>query len=70
MYCGMSKGTCQTEAMLNSEKIKPVVLAVIELCLSEGISRASDQSENSFFKFCSNVFGNISSHIEGTFGLD
>ena len=34
----MPKGTSQAEAMSNSEKIKPVVLAVIELCLSEGIS--------------------------------
>ena len=33
----MSKGmrTCPAEAMSNIEKIKPVALAVIELCLSE-----------------------------------
>jgi len=40
MYCtlySMPKGTSQAEAMLNSEKIKPVALAVIELRLSEGI---------------------------------
>jgi len=30
-YCGMPKGTSQAKAMLNSEKIKPVALAVIEL---------------------------------------
>jgi len=30
-YCDMSKGTSQAETMLNSEKIKPVALAVIEL---------------------------------------
>ena len=36
MYCGMPKGTCRAEAMSNSEKIKPVALAVIELRLSEG----------------------------------
>ena len=34
-----TKGMSRDEAMLNSEKIKPVVLAVIELCLPEGISR-------------------------------
>ena len=35
----MPKGTCQAETMSNSEKIKPVALAVIELRLSEGISQ-------------------------------
>ena len=35
----MPKGTCRTEATSNSEKIKPVALAVIELRLSEGISQ-------------------------------
>ena len=29
------KGTSQAEAMSNSEKIKPVALAIIKLCLSE-----------------------------------
>jgi len=37
MYCGVPKGTSRDEVMLNSEKIKPVALAVIELFLSEGI---------------------------------
>jgi len=37
MYCGVPKGTSQDEATSNSEKIKPEALAVIELCLSEGI---------------------------------
>ena len=50
-YCGMPKGTCQAETTSNSEKIKPVALAVIELCLSEGISQSVtyllSQSENS-----------------------
>ena len=32
------KGTFKDETTLNSAKIKPVALAVIELCLSEGIS--------------------------------
>ena len=47
-YCSMPKGTSQAEAMSNSEKssekIKPVILAVIELCLTEGISQAVSQS--------------------------
>ena len=36
----MPKGTCRAEATSNSEKIKPVALAVIELRLSEGISQS------------------------------
>ena len=47
-YCGMPKGTSQAEVTFNSEKIKPVVLTVIELCLSEGVSQSIIQSaENS-----------------------
>jgi len=34
----MTKGTSQAEAMLNSEKIKSVTLAVIESRWSEGIN--------------------------------
>ena len=30
--------------MLNSEEIKPVALAIINLCLSEGISQSVSQS--------------------------
>jgi len=37
MYSGMAKGTSWAEAMLNSEKIKPVGLAIVELHESEGI---------------------------------
>ena len=61
MFCGMPKGTSQAEAMSNSEKIKPVALAVIELRLSEGISQSVRQlvSRNIhliiFFKFHSNL---------------
>ena len=43
MYCSMPKGTTRFEAMSYSEKIKPVALAVIELCLSEGISHSVTQ---------------------------
>jgi len=31
MYSGMAKGTSRAEAMSNSEKIKPVALAIVEL---------------------------------------
>jgi len=34
------KGTSQAEATLNSEKIKPVALAIVESCESEGIRQA------------------------------
>jgi len=37
MYSGMAKGTSRAEATLNSEKIKPVALAIVELRESEGI---------------------------------
>jgi len=57
IYNGMAKGTSQAEATLNSEKIKPVALAIVELRLTEGgISQSDSQSiENSvsnkyFFK--------------------
>ena len=47
-YCGTPKGTCRAEVTSNSEKIKPVALAIIELRLSEGISQLLSQSvENS-----------------------
>ena len=48
-YCGIPKGTCQAEVMSNSENIKPVALAVIELCLSEGIKFS--QSEENFIEY-------------------
>ena len=40
----MPKGTCQVESMSNSEKMKPVALAVIEVWVSEGISQSVSQS--------------------------
>ena len=36
----MPKGTSQAEATSDSEKIKPVALAIIKLHLSEGISQS------------------------------
>jgi len=40
MYSDMVKGTSRAEATLNSEKIKPIALAIVELCKSEGIRQA------------------------------
>jgi len=46
MYSGMAKGTSQAEAMLNSEKIKPIASAIVELSKSEGIRQLVSR------KFC------------------
>jgi len=40
MYSGMAKSTSQAEATSNSEKIKSVALAIVELRKSEGIRQA------------------------------
>jgi len=40
MCSGMAKGTSWADVTLNSEKIKSVALAIVELCESEGISQA------------------------------
>ena len=34
----LAKSSSQDEAMLNSQEIKPVASAIIELCLAKGIS--------------------------------
>jgi len=34
----LTKGTSWDKATSNSTKIKPVALAIVELCLSEGVS--------------------------------
>ena len=39
----MPKDISRDEAMLNSKKIKPIALAVIKLCLSEGIRKEVSQ---------------------------
>ena len=55
----MSKGTSRAEVKSNSEKIKPVALAVIKLRLSEGISQSVSQkilfNIYIYFKFHSNL---------------
>ena len=73
MYSGMPKGTCRAEVMSNSEKIKPVALAIIELCLSEGISQSVQSVENSidkiFLKFCSNLLKAFWVDLKACLGL-
>jgi len=39
----MTKGTSRAEATSNSEKIKPVALAIVELRESEGVSQSVSQ---------------------------
>jgi len=39
-YCGWQKGTSWVKATLNGEKNEPVVLAIVELCWSEGIRQS------------------------------
>ena len=41
---GWQKGMSRDKVMLISEKIKPVAIAVIELCLSECISQSAENS--------------------------
>jgi len=43
MYSGMAKGTSWAEATSNSEKIRPVALAIVELRESEGIRQLVSQ---------------------------
>ena len=54
MYCSIPKGTSRAEATSDSEKIKPVALAIIELCLPEGISQLLTYllSQSVSRKFC------------------
>jgi len=40
MYSGMAKSTSQLKVTLNSKKIKPIVLAIVELHNSKGISQS------------------------------
>ena len=77
MYYGMPKSTSQAEAMSNSEKIKPVALAVIELHLSEGISQSVSYSDSQkkiplktlFLKFRSNVLKVFRVDMKACLGL-
>ena len=67
----MPKGTCRAEATPNSRKINPVALAVIELHLSEGISKSVIQWKIplnflNFNLYIANYWG----RTEDTFGLE
>jgi len=47
MYSSIAKGTSRAEAsqaMSNNKKIKPVALAIVELCESEGIRQAGSHA--------------------------
>jgi len=55
MYSGMAKGTSWAEATLNSEKIKPVALAIVELHESEGIRQLVSQSVENSVNFLNSV---------------
>ena len=51
-YCGMPKAHLdRDEVMLNSEKIKVIALAVIELCLSQDISQTISPLEENLLKW-------------------
>jgi len=51
----MVKGTSRAEATSNSEKVKPIALAIVELRKSEDIRQAGRQLvSQSVSKFCSN----------------
>jgi len=43
MYSGMAKGTSWAEETSNSEKIRPIASAIVELRESEGIRQAGRQ---------------------------
>jgi len=43
MYSGMAKGTSQAEKTLNSKKTKPIALAIVKVCESEGIRKLVSQ---------------------------
>jgi len=50
MYSDMAKGTSRAEVMLNSEKIKPIALAIVELRESEGIRQLVSWSVSRKFR--------------------
>jgi len=43
LYSGVANGNSRAEVTLNSEKIKPVALAIVKLRESEGIRQADKQ---------------------------
>jgi len=67
----MPKGTSQAEATSNSEKIKLIVLDIIKLCLSEGISQSVRRKFFSiiFLNFCSNFLEEFQVDLKACLGL-
>jgi len=67
----MPKGTSRAEATLNSEKNQ--ALAIIKLCLTEGISQSGSQSEensvNFFFKFHGNFLKAFQVDLKACLGV-
>ena len=63
-YCSWQKSMSWDEATLNSEEIKPIALAVIKLCLSEGVSQivsqlVSQSVENLLNKIFLKIYNNL-----------
>jgi len=48
MHSGMAKGTSQAGVVLNSEKFKPIALAIVQLHESKGISQSGSQLVNQY----------------------
>ena len=69
----MPKGTSRADVTLNSKKIKPVAIAVIELCLTEDISQAVSHKKiplnNFFFKFPGNFLKAFQFDLKAYLGL-
>jgi len=71
----MAKDTSWAKVTSNSEKIKPVALAIVELRESEGIRQTVSWSvenlvlKNKFKKNHSNFFKRVSGRSESLFGL-
>ena len=70
----MPKGTCWAKTTSNSEKIKPVTLAVVKLHLSKGISQSVTQSVKNwlnkhYFKFHSNLLKVFRVDLKACLGL-
>ena len=68
----MPKGTSRAAVMSNSEQIKPIAVAIIELRLSEGISQLLSQSVENFIKFflfCSNLLNAFRINLKAYLGL-
>ena len=68
----MPNGTSRAEVTLNSEKIKHIALAVIELRLSEGINQLLSQKillNKLFLKFRSNLLKAFRVNLKACLGL-